>query len=189
MTARPHYLPALLDRKFGAHRGRNSRACKSIGVQSSNLSSALGGTSTLSQKHIDALNALPDFAPPSGITQELYEDGAVQQLITWFTARLSPQAASDLEFIARFHTLPSHHMPDLTASEDATARLMEIILGQYKFHCREAYPSQYDDTSRAIAAEKEEARKQLNFELNERKHLVADELTENALNDDEDPLA
>lgn len=186
-------LASLLNRKFGKHRGRNTRAVQKLGIHFSNLSSALNGTTKLPLKYLEVLRAMPDYAPPSGIAQELYEDGAVNQLITWFTVRLTPTAASNLELIARTHCRPRYDMPDLSANEDATARLFEIMLASHLRILETESPEDLQGAKSAIQRDKEEARKQLRFELNERKHLVADELTENeitASSDDEvDPLA
>lgn len=184
----PEQLSNLLNKKFGKHRGRNTRAAKAIGMHTSNLSSALGGGNPLPQKHIDTLNALPDYAPPTGITQELYEDGVTQQLITFFTVRLTSQASRHLEIAARFAT-KNHNMPDFAADEDATARFFELIMNDYLALLRSGNPTAFHKTMDVMAQEEMEARRQLNLELNERKHLVADELTENEIFEDEDPLA
>ena len=182
MTARPAYLPELLDRKFGSHRGRNTRACKALGVQSSNLSAALGGASTLSQKHIDALKALPDYSPPIGVVETIEDIGGGNYYrATTFTVPLDAAMARSLDYLARACSGPSYASPDFEANPEATKKFFRNMMSAFHLSLSKKYSGDLANARIAIEREKDEARAELRKELNERKHLVADELTENEI--------
>jgi hypothetical protein len=183
MSITADQFTTLVQRKFGNQRGYISAAAAKLNVHQGNLSSMLKGRIPVPQKHVDALAALQDFAPDTGVTQELQSlEGGGEQIVSKFTTRLTPQASDDLEFIARFHTKPSHDMPDLNADEDATARLFELVLRNYRESVKLLHYVDYKHVTKAIERDREDEKRQLNLDLQDRKHIVADEL------DCEDPV-
>jgi hypothetical protein len=178
-------LSDLLDRKFGKSRGRNTRAAKALNMRLSNLSAALND-GKLPKKYRDALDALPDYAPPIGI--EMKYDSDVNQMFYHFTTVLTPIARASLETVARMHNAGNGYvMPDLSQSQDVTAAFFEKVITRYEDMMSNTYPTARKEAARVIADEKAESKRQLNLELQDRKHLVADELRDGEL--EEDPLA
>jgi hypothetical protein len=177
----------LFESKFGTERGSQLRGANALNIRQGNLSAYLrGGNTAVPQKYADALLALPDYVKPSGISHEM-ADG-VHQLVTYFTVKLTPISTKHIDFLSRFAT-NGHHAPDLAADEDTTAKWFELMLGDLQEALRIAQAPTCARVDAAIARDKEDASRQLTLELNDRKHLVADELTENEINADEDPLS
>lgn len=178
----------LFERKFGNKRGSQLRGAAALNMRQGNLSAYLRGTGgAVPQKYIDALNATPDYCPPIGITQEIYDGEGVPQLLTFFTTRLTPQAAKDLEFAARYAT-KQHHMPDLGENEDVTAKFFEMIMHDYVITLMEGNPRAFHKTKDAMERDRQKEIAEFNADTAKLRDLVADELTENEVFD-EDPLA
>jgi hypothetical protein len=176
----------LVERKFGKSRGYIGAAAIKLQINQSNLSAMMRGKIGIPDKYTESLNALPDFAPPVGV--EMKYDSDVNQMFYHFTTVLTPKARKSLEMVARLHNAGNEFvMPDLSQSQDVTAAFFEKMVTRYEELLRDRHPEAYDTVLQVVAEEKAESKRQLNLELQDRKHLVADELRDGEL--EEDPLA
>jgi hypothetical protein len=183
----------LVELKFDNKRGYIGRAAIGLGVNQGNLSSMLLGKISIPQKYVDALMALPDYCPPVGITRS-YEEyvGGGGRMLTTFATKLTLDAEKKLRLLARMQTPPNYDMPDLNADPDATARFFELLLDRAAWRYREEYADVYFAALEADKAQSKQESEEFIRGVKSKAYLVADELSANALNDDqtdEDPLA
>ena len=175
------YFKKLFESKFGTQRGSQLRGAEALGVRQGNLSQYIRGANKPPKKYIDALLAMPDHKVESGISYELA--GGVNQLVTRLSFKLTSRAAKYLDVLTRLETR-DFKTPDLNADEDVTALFFEkLFVTCYLAKRKENSQALYAALD-AIQRDKDEERAELRKELNERKHLVADELTENEIFED-----